>query len=62
MTTVKDGIVIYRFGEKLVTLRKRHGMTLQDLADRIDYRGTAYLSRVETGKQQPSLELAEAWS
>ena len=33
-------------------------MTLQELADTLDYHGTGYLSRVETGKQQPSLELA----
>lgn len=50
--------MIQRFGEKLATLRKRRGMTLQELADALDYRGTGYLSRVETGKQQPSLELA----
>jgi transcriptional regulator with XRE-family HTH domain len=50
--------VVQRFGEKLALLRKRRGMTLQELADVLDYRGTGYLSRVETGKQQPSLELA----
>ena len=50
--------MIQRFGEKLAALRKRRGMTLQELADTLGYRGTGYLSRVETGKQQPSLELA----
>lgn len=50
--------MVHRFGEKLALLRKRRSMTLQELADALDYRGTGYLSRVETGKQQPSLELA----
>ena len=50
--------MVQRFGEKLAALRKRRGMTLQELADALDYHGTGYLSRVETGKQQPSLELA----
>jgi transcriptional regulator with XRE-family HTH domain len=51
-------VLVQRFGEKLALLRKRRGMTLQELADALAYRGTGYLSRVETGKQQPSLELA----
>jgi transcriptional regulator with XRE-family HTH domain len=33
-------------------------LTLQQLADAFGYMGTAYLSRVETGKMQPSLDVA----
>lgn len=50
--------MIQRFGQKMLALRKRRRMSLQQLADAFGYTGTAYLSRVETGQRQPSLELA----
>lgn len=50
--------MIARFGQKMLALRKQRGMSLQHLADALGYTGTAYLSRVETGQRQPSLELA----
>lgn len=46
-----------RFGEKLRTLRKRDGMTLQDLAHTLGHADHTYLSRVETSKKPPSIEL-----
>jgi putative transcriptional regulator len=47
-----------RFGTKLRALRKRHRMTLMELADALGYTAYSYLSEVETGKLNPSLELA----
>ena len=47
-----------RFGTKLRALRKRHQMTLMELADALGYTAYSYLSEVETGKLNPSLELA----
>ena len=47
-----------RFGMKLRLLRKRHNMTLKQLAAEIGYTSHTYISEVETGKLHPSLELA----
>jgi transcriptional regulator with XRE-family HTH domain len=38
-------------------LRKRDGVTLQELAQALGHADHAYLSRVETGKKPPSIEL-----
>lgn len=46
-----------RFGEKLRTLRKRRGMTLQELAEVLGHADHTFLSRVENGKKPPSIEL-----
>ena len=46
-----------RFGEKLRTLRKRQGMTLQELSHALGHADHTYLSRVENGKKTPSIEL-----
>lgn len=46
-----------RFGEKLRTLRKRQGYTLKQLADKLGFDSHSYLSAVEFGKKQPSVEL-----
>lgn len=47
-----------QFGSKLRVLRKHHQMTLIGLADALGYASYSYLSEVETGKVNPSLELA----
>ncbi len=46
-----------RFGEKLIRLRRSRGWSLSDLAGRLGYASRSYLSEVESGKKQPSLEL-----
>lgn len=46
-----------RFGEKLRTLRKRHGMTLAETAAALGYQAHAFISMLETGKKQPTGEL-----
>lgn len=46
-----------RFGEKLRTLRKRRGMTLKELACELGFRSHSYISAIEFGKKQPSVEL-----
>ena len=46
-----------RFGEKLRTLRKRQGLTLQELSHTLGHADHTYLSRVENGKKTPSIEL-----
>lgn len=43
-----------RFGEKLRTLRKRRGMTLQEVATELGYSAHAHLSALENGKKQPT--------
>jgi len=47
-----------RFGEKLRTLRKQRGMTLKELATALGLTTHSHLSNIETGRKQPSLELA----
>jgi len=47
-----------RFGEKLRALRQRHGMTMRDLADRLNLGTHGYIGDLESGRRQPSLELA----
>lgn len=46
-----------RFGEKLRTLRNRHGLTLTQLATELGYKAHGHLSDIETGKKVPSLAL-----
>lgn len=45
-----------RFGEKLRTLRKRQHMTLSELASSLGYVSHSYISAVEYGKKQPTVE------
>jgi XRE family transcriptional regulator of biofilm formation len=45
-----------RFGEKLRTLRKRRQMTLTELADALGYEAHSYISALEMGKKQPTVE------
>jgi transcriptional regulator with XRE-family HTH domain len=47
-----------RFGEKLRVLRQRHGMTMRDLADKLGLGTHGYIGDLESGRRQPSLELA----
>jgi transcriptional regulator with XRE-family HTH domain len=44
-----------RFGEKLRTLRKRHGMTVRELAEALGYSGHSHISEIETGKREPKV-------
>ena len=46
-----------RFGEKLRILRKRHGMTIIELATALGYAANSYVSELETGKKQPTAAL-----
>jgi transcriptional regulator with XRE-family HTH domain len=45
-----------RFGEKLRTLRARRRMSMQDVADAIEYGSSGYVSDVENGKREPALK------
>lgn len=55
-------MAVDRFGEKLIGLRRGRGWTLEVLAGRLGYRSRGYLSEVESGKKQPSLDLVLAVS
>jgi transcriptional regulator with XRE-family HTH domain len=46
-----------KFGEKLRVLRKQRRMTLQQLADALGYTTHSYLSEIESGKKQPTIDL-----
>jgi transcriptional regulator with XRE-family HTH domain len=45
------------FGEKLRFLRLHHGLTQQQTADLLGLARHGYISNLETGKKEPSLEL-----
>jgi transcriptional regulator with XRE-family HTH domain len=47
---------IGRFGEKLRTLRVRHDMTLQELANELGLTSHSYISELEAGKKIPTAE------
>lgn len=47
-----------RFGEKLRTLRKQHNLTMRELADKLGLSTHGYIGDLESGRRQPSLELA----
>lgn len=46
-----------RFGEKLRTLRQRHGLTLRELASILGMGAHSHLANLETGKNMPTAEL-----
>lgn len=46
-----------RFGAKLRCLRKVRGWTQHELAQRLGYSSHTYLSEVERGRKEPSLDL-----
>ncbi|MFL5802413.1 MAG: helix-turn-helix domain-containing protein [Roseiflexaceae bacterium] len=45
-----------RFGEKLRLLRQQRQMTLTELAQALGYVAHSYISAVETGKKQPTVD------
>jgi transcriptional regulator with XRE-family HTH domain len=45
-----------RFGEKLRALRIEKGLTLKGLASRLGYNSHSYISEIESGRKQPSVE------
>ncbi len=45
-----------RFGEKLRILRKQRGLTIRELADKLDVHNT-YVNKLETGKRSPSANI-----
>ena len=49
--------MMQRFGEKLRLLRKRHNLTVRELAEALGYtvHSNSYISQIENGKQKPSL-------
>jgi XRE family transcriptional regulator of biofilm formation len=44
-----------RFGEKLRSLRKHHSMTLQQLAETMEYTTHSYISEIESGQKTPTV-------
>lgn len=46
-----------RFGEKLRVLRTAQGLSLKELGHKLGYVSHGYLSEVENGKKQPSIDL-----
>ena len=46
-----------RFGEKLRTLRKQHGMSLRQLAAALGLAVHGYIAQIERGERQPTPEL-----
>lgn len=49
-------MTIQRFGEKLRTLREQRLMTLTELATALGYEGHSYISAIEMGKKQLTVE------
>lgn len=45
-----------RFGEKVRTLRLRHGLTLRQLAEALGYESHGFISDIEFGRKQPTGE------
>lgn len=43
-----------RFGQKLRTLRTRHGMTTKVMAETLGLKSHSYMSELETGKKEPT--------
>jgi transcriptional regulator with XRE-family HTH domain len=46
-----------RFGEKLRILRERQGLSTRQLASDLEIKSPGYVSKLETGRQKPSIEL-----
>ena len=54
MSSMKQSIS--RFGQKLHFLRTRDGLTLQQLAHKLDLSAHGYISELENGKKLPTVE------
>jgi transcriptional regulator with XRE-family HTH domain len=48
---------INRFGEKLKKLREQKGLTLKEMADRLDLKAHGYISELESSKKYPTVHL-----
>ena len=48
---------INRFGEKLKRIREHEGLTLKEMADRLDLKAHGYISELEGGKKYPTVFL-----
>lgn len=46
-----------RLGEKLRALREQRGLSTRQLSAQLGISSSGYISKLETGKQKPSLEL-----
>jgi transcriptional regulator with XRE-family HTH domain len=49
-------MIMQRFGEKMRALRTKHGMSVRELADALEYRGHSRISEIETGKRKPTAD------
>ncbi|MBP8001819.1 MAG: helix-turn-helix transcriptional regulator [Chloroflexi bacterium] len=47
-----------RFGEKLRMLRKTHNVTMKELAVALGISAHSYISKLENGEKDPSVEMA----
>ncbi len=55
-TSVTKRRSIKRFGRKLHDLRRKRGMTLQQLAEELGYKAHGHISELESGKKKPTVE------
>jgi transcriptional regulator with XRE-family HTH domain len=49
---------MHRFGEKLRKLRRQHKMTMQALADALEFTSHGSVGDLESGHNKPSVEVA----
>lgn len=47
---------IKRFGRKLHDLRRKRGLTLQELAESLGYKAHGHISELESGKKKPTVD------
>lgn len=53
-------LCVSRFGNKLRALRRRAGLSQQELAQRVGYQSHSYISEIEKGWKDPSVALVLA--
>ena len=51
-----ESFSVKRFGDKLRTLRHTRKLSLKGLASELGYTSHGYISELETGKKQPTIE------